>query len=245
MPYRKTYRKKYYRRRPVYKSTYAMRRIVKQEISKNNRKNNPINYHDVTIGGEYIKTTPRLESVGDLLASYIDQVDLYDNSPARFDQQNDRTIRVIKLLITGIAYQFRFQQNDAAVEVYSDTVRSMLYLFNDTYSENSNALMSGSDIDQPPNTLSVHKVYYDKIFNLRAGLTEISTDDSQFVPGTRILKGYKKMSHVMTFEHQQLTDVTTHTEGSDIRFEHASDDNSAIGEVELYGYFRIYFRVIN
>lgn len=245
MPYRRRYRRNY-RRRPNYRrQSYQARKVARQEIAKNNRKHQPINYRDITFGGNYVKTTPTVISVGDYLRDYIDISNLYDNAPARYNQQTNETVRLVKVLVTGIAYQFRFQQNDAAADVYSDTVRTMAYKFNDTWSENNNALMSGSDIDQPPNTLSVPKVYYDRIFALKPGITETGTDDSQFVPGTRIIKGYKKMSSMMTFEHTQIGDVTTFTEGNDIRFEHCSDDNSTIGEVEVYGYIRIYFRVIN
>lgn len=247
MPYgRRQYRRRYTRRtyRPT-RSTYAMRRIARSEVNKNNNKTHPINYHDVNYTGDYVKTTPNLLSFGVALANYIDTTDLYDNAPARWDAQNNRTIRVLKVRVTGFAYQFRFQQNDAAVEAYADTVRTMAYLFNDTYDENPNAILSGGDIDQAPNTLSVHKMYHDRCFFLRAGLTETTTDDNQFVPGTRIIKGYKKTSVTYTFEFAQVADTVTHTEGPDIRIEHASDDNSSVGEVELYGYVRIYFRVVN
>lgn len=239
MPYRKTYRRRYNRRRPTVK------RLIRREIAKNNNKQNPINYFDLIHGGIYIKTTPQLDSVGKSLATHIDDTNLYDASPTRYDQQNNQIIRVIKLVITGIAYQYRFQQNDSAVDAYTDSVRTLLYQFNDTWNENTNALMSGSDIDQPPNTLSVVRMIYDKIFHLRAGLTETSGDDNQFVPGTKIVKGFKKLYIPQTYEYNQATDICMQTEGTDLRFEHGSDDNSVVGEVELYGYYRVYFRIVN
>lgn len=72
-------------------------------------------------------------------------------------------------------------------------------------------------------------------------MTETTTDDSQFVPGFKIIKGYKKLYDKFTIEYR---DSYILANGGDIRIEFQSDDNSIIGEVELYGYVRIYYRLI-
>lgn len=241
MPYyKRSYRRKNYTNRRRYR-----KRNMNKTIKKVIEKQHPVNYRDVTYGGNYVKTTPSIHSLGDYIKDYIDLADLFDNAPAVYDQQNNETIRKVRINLIGVAFQYRYQQNDSATEVFSDTVRMLMYKHNDTFDEDNNALMSGSDIDQPPNTINVNKIFMDRIFHLRAGLTETSTDDNQFVPGTKIIKGYKKLNEYMTFQHQQTDDITTYTEGGDIRFEHASDDNSVVGEVELYGYLRIYFRILD
>ena len=85
-------------------------------------------------------------------------------------------------------------------------------------------------------------MYFDKVFTLKSQITETTSDDSQFVPGYKILKGFKKTNHKFVMEARGS--AIAPTEGGDIRLEFQSDDNSIIGEVELFGYVRIYYRVM-
>ena len=244
----------YRRRRPAYrpKRRYApkppistTKRIVRAEIRKEDRKDYPLQWVDVKWTGNYIKTTPTLLSLSEAVKNEIEDRQSWTPWPLRRDSAAGQDYRQADIFITGYNYQLRFQQNEeAATDVTTDTVRALMYSFNDTYQEDSGAILDGGDVDQPPRTEDLRSMYMDRLFTLRAGYTEGETDDSQFVPGYKILKGWKKLNNKFTIVHNESLSATIVTEGGDIRFEFQSDDNATVGEVELFGYVRIYYRVM-
>lgn len=246
MPYRRrTYRKRNYRKNPATKVSLAQaKRMIRHEIKKEDRKDHPLQWYDILFTGQYIKTTPLLTSIATAVATDIQGRDGYVSWPQRYDSTHptNANYRQADVYITGLNWQLRYQQNEQASDVTTDTVRTLLYSFNDTYTENNDPILDGGDIDRPPRTEDVRSMYFDRVFNLKSQITETTADDSEFVPDTRILKGFKKLNHKFTMENRDTAVAVT--EGGDIRLEHQSDDNSVIGEVELYGFVRVYFRVM-
>lgn len=206
-------------------------------------KMHPIQWLDVKFTGDYVKTTPVELSCGEALRNYFQDTAIWESWPVRYDSTSSQTYRSANVLITGTAYQFRFQQNEqASTDITTNSVRALYYSTNDTYAENPTAVLNGGDIDQPPRTEDIDSMFMDRVFTLKAAITEGVADDSQFVPGFKILKGFKK--HSRKFVYEEKASGVTHEEGGDIRYEFQSDDNATIGEVELFGYVRIYFRLL-
>lgn len=236
---RTTYRRKTYRKKAV---SPAIRSLVRSQIRKNERKDHPLQWIDVKWTGAYIKTSPELLSLGNAVANNIAANGAYSTWPLRYDSTNSDNYRQANVFITGFNYQLRFAQNEQAADVTTDSVRCLMYALDDTYQENSTPILDNGDIDQPPRTDDVQTMYMDRVFNLKSQITETTTDDDQFVPDTKIIKGFKKLYHKLVMEER--SDSVMVEEGGDIRFEFQSDDNSAVGEVELFGYVRIYYRVM-
>lgn len=245
MPYRRSYRR-YPKKRyasPMYKkpSLIQTKRLIRSEIRRNDRKDHPLQWHDIKWTGQYVSTTPLLISFGETLRNFFNDNALYNLWPIREIRGTTDTYRQANVYITGFAYQFRYQQNEqATTTVTTSTVRTLMYSLDDDYAENPGALLAGGDIDLPPLTSDVTTMYYDKLHTLKAGYTEGETDDTEFVPGQSIVKGFKKLNRKFVY---QTGEGVSHEEGGDIRVEHQSDDNSTIGEVQLYGFIRIYYRI--
>lgn len=240
MPYRKrTYRKK---RVTPGQHNKNVRRVVRSELRKEDKKDHPLQWTDHLFTGEYVKTTPTLVSFGQLIRSEIIDNNLDEEWPAR--QQLGVTDREAKVHITGYNYQLRYQQNiDASGAVLVDTVRSLFYTSEYTFNEYPTALLDGADIDQPPNTSTITSMHSDRLNTLKASITETDGDDSQFVPGQAIVKGWKSIRKSLDFQKIGTGDVEV-VNGGDIRFEAQSDDNSLVGEVQVYGFIRVYFRIM-
>lgn len=239
-PYRSRARPRYSSRRKT--NSYATKRYVKTEIRKDANKSHPLMWHDVKFTGEYIKTTPLLLSLGETLRNFMNTNSLYTQWPIREIRGSTDTYRQADVYITGFHYQLRFQQNEEATsDVTTSTVRVLWYSHDDTYAENPTPIMDGGDIDLPPETRDVTNMYMDRIRTLKAGYTEGEADDTQFVPGQSIVKGSKKVRRKLVYASGE---GLNQLEGGDIRLEMQSDDNSTIGEIQLYGFVRIYFRVM-
>lgn len=222
-------------------------KIVRRAIAKDNAKDHPLMWTDynAAFNGDYVKTTPTMVSIVEQIRGFIvNNPEIVNQFSTRNDPTGIGAYKQGKIKVTGIQYQLRYQQNDAAENVGADTVRNLLYSFTDTYNENTNAVLDGGDVDQAPNTMDIKTMYWDRICYLKAAITETATDDSQFVPGQKIYKGFVRLGQVFTFNWIDSSS-TLSWEQNDIRFEHQSDDNSLIGEVQVYGYMRIYFRVIS
>jgi len=220
-----------------------VKRIVRAEIRREDKKDHPLQWYDVLFTGEYIKTAPTLFSVDASIVNEIDAADSYTNWPLR-TQHTIGDYHQANAYITGINWQLRFQQNaEATNDVTTDTVRVVFYSHDDTYLEANNPIFDGADIDQPPMTDHVRSMYFDRILTLTAGYTEGEADDTQFVPGQRIIKGFKKLNHKLML--QENNDSVAVMEGGDIRLEMQSDDDSTIGHVQVYGFLRVYYRIMD
>lgn len=242
------YRKRYKRKAPArrsysYKNT---RKIVRSEIKKNDNKDHPLMWTDYNtdFNGDYVKTTPTLVSIGKVLKDYISaNAFIKDQFVARVDPTGLGNYREGTIVLTGISYQLRFQQNTSASNPGCNTFRHLLYSYLNTYDEDSEAILNGGDIDQAPKTQYVRSMMWDKMGYLKAAITESTTDNDEFVPGQRIYKGFKKLNHKFEFLLIESSGAWSWKQ-NDVRFEMASDDNSAVGEIQVYGFMRIYFRVI-
>ena len=244
MPYRK--RSYYTRRRPRYNrastNSRYVKKIVRSEIRKDDRKDHPLQWVDITYTGNYIKTTPHVTSLSIPILAFIKDNEQWKSWTERM-YSGAATYRTATCYVTGYNYQLRFQQNTSAEDPGQDTVRTLAYSVKDTNAYNPNGILAAGDIDLPPDTRGIGAMYHDRVLSLTAGMTETTGDDSQFVPGQRIIKGYKKLYHRFDLRHQD-NDVVLDSD-TDIVFEHQSDDNSVIGEVELYGFIRVYYRLMD
>lgn len=246
MPYRRrTYKKPAYKKRSNAPAQRAVVRTVRREIRREDLKDHPLQWKDVKWTGDYVKTTPSLLSFGLAIENQIDATGEWVSWPSRYDSISAGSYHQANVHIMGYHYQLRFQQNAEAVDVTTNTVRDLFYSFDDTYSENGVAILNGGDIDMPPHTDNVRSMYSDKMRTLKAQITEIGTDDSQMVEGQAILKGYKKLNHKLVMKTAIGGGTVTTIEGGDVRHEMQSDDNSIVGEVQVYGFVRIYYRIMN
>jgi len=239
MPYKKTYRK---RPRKVNPSDRKIKSIVRSEIKRDDKKDHPLQWVDILFTGDYIKTTPTVSSFTSAIQTFLYNSDSYKHWPLRRDSPANLSYRQANVYITGYNYQLRFQQNEQATIVTTDSARALMYSFSDQYIEDATSVFQGGDIDKPPDTLKIERMYTDRMFSMKATITETTTDDSQFVPGYKILKGWKKLNH--KFMMEATADAVTTRDGGDIRLDMISTDNSVVGNVELFGYVRVYFRVI-
>lgn len=245
MPGKKTvYKKRSTTRKPKPSpATERVKRIVRAEIRKEDRKDHPLQWYDVLFTGEYVKTAPYLLSIDASIVNEIDTADAYTNWPLR-TQHTIGDYRQANAYITGLNWQLRFQQNaEATNDVLTDTVRVVLYSYDDTYVESTTPIFDGADVDQPPRTDHVRSMFFDRVLTLTAGYTEGEADDTQFVPGQRILKGFKKLNHKLMLQAHE--DDVFVLEGGDVRLEMQSDDDSTIGHVQVYGFVRVYYRVMD
>lgn len=245
MPYTRsrTYRKRTYRKRTS-PNVAATKRLIRSELRKEDRKDHPLEWVDVIFDGNYISTSPNLLSFTEAVKNELEDKEAYKSWPQRDDGATGHQYSQANIYLTGVNWQLRYQQNEQASDVTVDTVRTVMYSFNDTYPQNSNTIFGNGDIDRPPNTVDVRSMFMDKIFTLKSQVTETTTDDTEFVPGFRILKGFKKLNHKFTQIHNYSLSASTVIDGGDVRLEQQSGDNSLIGEVELFGFVRIYYRVM-
>lgn len=239
MPYRRNYRRRRYNR-SNYRRTKA---IARAEVKKASMKAHPLRWIDVNYfaDGDYITTTPTIVSFGDAVRDYYAaNPDFMDDWLDRNDPTGIGKYKEAKIKLTGVQYQLRWQQNGNAVpDPINDTVRALMYSHIDTWDENTEGLLAGGDIDQAPNTKDVLSMYFDRLFYLKASKT--GTDD--WVPDQKYTKGFKRLNKVYDMTYVPGTGVTW-KEG-DVRLEMQSDDTTVgIGEVQVYGFLRIYWRVV-
>lgn len=246
MPYRKyarSNRKRNYRRRQAAPSK-AIRSMVRREIRRDNMKDHPLQWVDISLTGEYVKTTPLVHDFTTFIHDYIVDNELYNDWPSRLGEPGGSPYRHANVYFTGYQYQFRYQQNaEYTGDVLTDSVRMLAYSLKEYQPPAFAGILDGGDIDQPPNTEDVLSMYKDQIITLRASYTEGEADDTQFVPGQRWIKGFKKLYLKQQIIYQ--ADNIRTLEGPSIYIEHQSDDASAtVGKVQVYGFVRIYFRIV-
>lgn len=240
-----SYKKKspYKARRKPSPNTAVIKKVIRQELKREDRKDHPLEWADFRFSGEYVKTTPLLLSFNNILQNQIAAAGIATNWPVRVKASGDKYYEA-NVYVTGYNYQLRYQQNAQAESPTIDTVRELFYSFDETITEDGTAILSGADIDQPPNTKNLSRMYSDRVYTLRAAITETDGDDSQFVAGQHISKGWKKLNHKFTVQATNASTVNV-LEGGDIRLEMQSDDSSIIGEVQVYGFVRLYFRIMD
>jgi len=241
MPYTKrTYRKRTPKKATKLVTMAEAKRLVRSELKREDKKDHPLQWVDVKFTGNSISTTPFLFSVESAITNQIVINSSYQQWPVRYDSTNSEDYRQCNVFVTGVNYQFRFKQNDAAgTDLATNVVRSIAYSLNDTYQENSQPILGGGDIDQPPRTEDVSSMYYDRLFTLKAQLGDA---DNESTPDQKIQKGSKKLYHKFVMEERG--DSVAVEEGGDIRFEFQSDDNDVISDIEMFGFIRIYYRVM-
>lgn len=171
MPYyrRRQYRRKYRRRYVKKSSNYKnVRRIVRQEIKKDDKRDHPLQWVDVKWTGNYIKTTPSLLSLTEAVKNHLSNNNAFITWPIRYDSTTSDSYRQADFYITGCQYQMRFEQNSEAVDPVIDTVRALMYSFKKEYPALTAPILSGGDVDQPPRTDYVNRMFMDRLFSLTA-----------------------------------------------------------------------------
>jgi len=242
----------YYRRRAHYNRRHARRpnrtikRYVNARIRKNDNKNNPVSFYDVHFN-DYVPGNGFLFSFGQALENQCENTNIQSDWPTRgygTDAYKEGTLKLI-----GCQYQFRFKQNEQDPDdVLTNAIRLLCYSTRSNYQQRPDMIVGPLGIDSAPNTLDFGRMYMDRVGTLKAAITETDTDESQFVPGQMWMKGSKKFGHIFRYNTASTSDDAPVQQYSDndVRFEMISDDNNVgtIKAVEVFGFVRVYYRVI-
>lgn len=233
MPYgrrRFTRRRRAATRRHV--PTAATKRYVRAEIKR--RAWSDISFVDAKFTGDAMSTTPDVYPIMQFINL---ELRIAANDWAARTGTNFGEYRQGKVKIESIRYQLR-AQNDTT-DLHS-TVRLLMYDTSHTFHSNDQIppIMGGADVDSPPDTFDVRRMYFDKMRFLK----DQQGDEDSEVPGTAIMKGTVRCGRVynVTFEGDPTTAAYECEDGTPVL--EWQSNSSATPHPSMYGYLRIYFR---
>lgn len=236
MPFQR--RRQFRRRRaPVRRSvSKPVKSYVRSQITKSEKKDHPLMWADIIFTGDAVSTGADAYS---LLYAFIQNAAI--NTVTAWPATTERggtQVRKAKIKLESCHYQLRYQ-NDTT-DLYS-TARFLMYSTSYKLDSGafplSNPVLAGADIDQPPDTSDILNMYFDKIRYVR----DLQADEDSEAPGTAIMKGNARFGRTFDIDVDENGDWTI--ENNDIRYEHISN-SSAAPHPSLYGFIRIYGRVI-
>lgn len=220
-------------------------------INRKIRVSNPLGWIDILFTGDTVSTTPNNYS---LLYNAILQASTGNGVHTGYQSWQSRIgddgnlIYQNKLLLSGYHYQLRFATNDTISADYYNTIRLLFYRLGegteDIAEGKPTALLNGADVDSPPDTIDVEKMYLDKVFHIRS-LAATGTS-SDIATGNKIFKGFKKVRkqfEVFYDPQKSAANLKPYSEVGNILMEFQSD-SSATPHPQVFGYVRVYYRLL-
>lgn len=223
------YRKRYTRKRMTRRSNRSRKAVIYRAPKARSL---PMQYVDILFTGDDISTTPGVTSLPGYIASQVSNQYL---SWTRRTVGATTTDYFNTIFLSHVYYQLRFQVASGDDE---NSLRLFLYRSSTPWNDvaGPEQIFDGSDIDQPPDTETVSKVYLDKYINL------LQFYNGGIVRQNRTIKGSLNIKTPFHCTYNSSSTLVSISNGDCILSRQS--DSTSVTHPKVYGYVRMYFRML-